>query len=169
MERFWARMAKAGNDECWVWTRGKSTSGYGRFWIMGETRSAHRIAWELTNGSIPEGMCVLHRCDNPPCCNPAHLFLGTQADNTEDKRQKGRAASGTAHGRVTKPWRTARGERQWKSKLTDDTVLAIRKRRSEGVYLKHIAADFGISISEVSKICRGATWKHLLENIDDRS
>jgi hypothetical protein len=94
--RFWKKVDQSGGpDACWVWTAGRGgTMGYGSF-QMGTYRNthhvrAHRMAWELTNGPIPAGKYVCHRCDNPPCCNPAHLFLGTQGDNLRDMYAKGR-------------------------------------------------------------------------------
>lgn len=93
MERFWAKVDRRGPDDCWEWTAGCNRKGYGKFSLDGATRQSHRISWELANGQIPEGLCVLHRCDNPPCCNPAHLFLGTHADNHADRSLKGRHAN----------------------------------------------------------------------------
>lgn len=82
----WVRIAEG----CWGWEGSKDTGGYGRLWIAGKTFAAHRISWELTNGAIPLGLLVLHRCDNRECVNPAHLFLGTHTDNMRDKMAKGR-------------------------------------------------------------------------------
>lgn len=85
--RFWAKVDRG--DDCWEWTGIKDPNGYGRCGMFGETL-AHRVAWKLTREAIPGGLFVLHRCDNPPCCNPDHLFLGTQADNIADMDHKGR-------------------------------------------------------------------------------
>jgi len=88
-ERFWAKVDRT--DDCWLWTACRTTHGYGQFRPeRSRGAQAHRVAWELTNGPIPAGMLVLHRCDNPPCVNPAHLFLGTQSDNMRDMYAKGR-------------------------------------------------------------------------------
>src|SRR5947209_19812053 len=92
--RFWRRVVVAGADDCWVWTGARSKSGYGRIGADRPRRvlQAHRVAYELTNGvHLPPEDCVLHRCDNPPCCNPAHLFLGDRAVNNADMDAKGRA------------------------------------------------------------------------------
>lgn len=95
MERFWSKVKKT--ETCWVWTAGtfKYRNGYGQFRVRrGDPPAyAHRFAWELVNGPIPQGLHVLHRCDNPPCVNPAHLFLGTQIDNYRDMVSKGRSRS----------------------------------------------------------------------------
>ena len=91
--RFWAKVRKT--DGCWLWTAGTFARryGYGQFGLNGHPHKAHRLAWEFTNGPIPEGLSVLHHCDNPPCVNPAHLFLGTRGDNTRDMMMKGRSRS----------------------------------------------------------------------------
>lgn len=84
-KRFWSKIGKKGNDECWEWKRHKTPLGYGRFWNGNRLVNAHRIAWELINGAIPEGMNILHKCDNRACCNPNHLYLGDQSDNNSDR------------------------------------------------------------------------------------
>ena len=104
--RLWLNIDQLGGPEaCWPWL-GKQRYGYGQIWASGRLVLAHRLVWELTLGPIQPGLCVLHRCDNPPCCNPAHLFLGTKADNVADMMAKGRHAAGPS-------WRAAvsRGRR----------------------------------------------------------
>ncbi len=88
--RFWRCVDVAPIEECWLWKRSTFKFGHGRYWIGGKGRQAHRVAWELLYGQIPEGLCVLHKCDVPRCCNPKHLFLGTQGDNMNDRDSKGR-------------------------------------------------------------------------------
>lgn len=92
-ERFWSKVDRSG--DCWMWTASRNASGYGRFGgsNSGGSYLAHRMCWELHNGPIPDGLCVLHRCDNPACVNPAHLWLGTRDDNNKDKTAKGRNVS----------------------------------------------------------------------------
>lgn len=96
---------------CWEWENGRSTSGgYGVLSINNKQEKAHRAMWRSEFGEIPEGMCVLHKCDNPPCCNPDHLFLGTVADNNKDRDSKGRQAKGRS---VTRNRRSFRGEQDY--------------------------------------------------------
>lgn len=142
-ERFWEKVVKA--DGCWSWT-GATAYGYGRIGAGGTYGSAlmaHRVSWELHNGPIPEGMNVLHRCDNPPCTNPDHLFLGSHADNVADKVAKGRGAAGEKHGR---------------RKLTQAQAVAVYNDYRSGMLLKEIAAKHGISQAAVSLIGRGRRW-----------
>lgn len=94
-EQFWARVERG--DGCWLWQGMTISGGYGRVGWRGMKAVAHRVAWELTYGPIPEGLWVLHRCDNPPCCNPEHLFLGSRLDNIADMVAKGRGANRFTH------------------------------------------------------------------------
>jgi hypothetical protein len=98
-DRFWARVDRTTTpDGCWPWTGGAGGFGYGRLRLGKKKVMTHRVAWELTNGPIPEGILVLHDCDNPPCCRPDHLFLGDHAANVADRHAKGRTAMGDRHG-----------------------------------------------------------------------
>jgi hypothetical protein len=105
-----------GADECWPFLNARDRKGYGRVFHRGKVRWAHRVAWELANGPIPEGMWVLHSCDNPPCCNPAHLRLGTPADNAADRDARGRR-------------RPPRGEANGRAKLSAEDVVDLRRAR----------------------------------------
>lgn len=118
--RFWKKVNKDGplqlhmESSCWMWTKAKDRNGYGRFWSGTQTIRAHRAAWTLANGPIsPDNICVCHRCDNPGCVNPEHLFLGSNADNTQDMITKGRkvVVSGDRHYARLYPERVARGQK----------------------------------------------------------
>jgi len=147
-QRFWSKVDKS--DGCWLWTAAKSSGGYGQFSVGDRMQKAHRVAWELTHGPIPKGdgyhgTCVLHRCDVRACCNPSHLFLGSNAANVADKVAKGRQAH-------------LHGEAHCRSKLTEAWVTEIRA--ASGTQ-EVIAARFGISRQQVSKIRTGHSWAHL--------
>ncbi len=118
----------------------------------------HRLSYRLCVGPIPEGMCVLHRCDNPPCINPAHLFLGTNLDNISDKVQKRRQASGQ---KVRKNHGHLKGEVVVTSRLTAEQVMEIRRREHAGEKNASLAEEFGISETHLQYIVRGKAWAHL--------
>lgn len=152
-DRFWEKVNKSGPNGCWLWTAAVDRKGYGLFGIhqrTGGNTGAHRMAWELTNGPIPDDMSVLHNCpggnDNPRCVNPAHLWLGNQAENMADMQAKGHSTTGT---------------RNSQAKITDDDVLEIRRLVADGVRRKEVAARFGICGSSVDNIVNGTTWKHV--------
>lgn len=134
---FWSHVTRGSEDECWVWSGPVNTDGYGDMNIArATTRQAHRFAYRLLVGEVPPGWVVCHTCDHPPCCNPRHLFAGTQADNMADKAAKGRAA---------------RGERNGASKLSAHQYLEIERRSADGEPQKSIAASFGVSPQAVSQ------------------
>lgn len=113
-DRFWSKVAIVDDEtSCWEWQAGKLKYGYGRVRVGDKNQLTHRIAWSLIYGEIPEGICVLHHCDNPPCCNPKHLFLGSIADNNADCVAKGRhiAPCGDAHWSRQHPESRARGDK----------------------------------------------------------
>lgn len=89
-ERFWSKVNKGSPEDCWEWTGARLPWGYGRMQKNGHLVGSHCVAYELAYGSVPKGYFVLHKCDNPPCCNPSHLFLGTNQDNMNDMISKGR-------------------------------------------------------------------------------
>lgn len=147
-DRFWCKVERRDPDACWPWTASVQRGGYGQFGVQGTMRAAHRVAYELTHGvALAQAQHVCHRCDNPRCCNPGHLFLGTQADNLADMRAKGRARGGSMPG-TSNP----------ASRLTESMVAEIRRRLAAGERQVDIAAAVGISRAAVSKIRTGRTW-----------
>ncbi len=152
-EAFWSRVKRGAANQCWEWTSYRNDSGYGVVNTKnGILYRAHRLAYEFTNSPIPEGLFVCHRCDNPPCCNPAHLFLGTPAENNIDMHQKGR--NGRDCG--------AQGESNYGAKLTAADVQAIRARYAKGgVYQRDLAAEYGLTLHATNAIIRYRTWMHV--------
>jgi len=153
-ERFWEKVDNSGGpDSCWPFTgRARTENGYGVFGAGGNFRPrnwiASRFAWLETNGD-PGPLFVLHRCDNPICCNPTHLFLGTQADNIADCIAKGRKS--------TPP--VGKGESNPGAKLTRQEVENIRRRRKAGEQIKEIALSVAVSKSQVERIVYGRHWR----------
>lgn len=139
--RYWPKVGKVADDDCWLWlAKAKHPYGYGRMTAgRGVHLKAHQIGWALANGPIPEGMSILHRCDNPGCCNPAHLFLGDQAANMGDAKRKGRMSKPPIH----------RGASHHLAKLSDEQVSAIRDDQRSATA---VAADYGIATKTVYRI-----------------
>jgi hypothetical protein len=145
-ERFWRNVHCPMHSECWLWLAYTNPRGYG---MIGRGRRgegtilAHRLSWEIHHGPIPDGLCVLHRCNNPPCVFPGHLFLGTRADNNRHASEC----------RIT-----PRGEAHWNSKLTEEQVRTIRAMPESQ---SKIAKLFGIGRIAVQNIKSGKTWMWL--------
>lgn len=146
-ERFWAKVDRRSDDECWLWQASVSSCGYGQFNIGGKVFISSRVAWALVKATEPGEQQVCHHCDTPACCNPAHLFLGTQRDNIADMVAKNRARSGGA-----------RGERQWKTRLTEAQVLHIRSSPRKSADL---ARELGVWPTAICNIRKGRTWAWL--------
>jgi HNH endonuclease len=155
--RFWELVDTSGTAGCWIW-KGSLANRYGYF---GSKVAAHRFSYELHHGPIPDGMCVCHRCDNPPCVNPAHLFLGTYADNNRDAVAKGRQAKGETHGSRKHPEKWKRGEGHYEAKLTDDAVREMRALHAAGMGYKSLARRYGISTETAHRAVKKRTWKHV--------
>ena len=161
LERFGAKINKGEPDECWLWVGARNPSGYGKIKAHGGFLAAHRVAFALAHGPILPGMCVCHSCDNPPCCNPAHLFLGTNKDNTLDAIAKGRIAIGRRCGAYTHPENRPRGSSHGNAKLNEALVVAIRRDGLAGISRKAIAEKYQICQSNVSLILLGKAWGHV--------
>ena len=147
MQRFYNKVNKDGPNGCWEWAAYRNHDDYGGFWLDGEMKRAHRTSWMLEHGSIPDGLHVLHHCDNRKCVNPDHLWLGTHADNMRDMAEKGRAASNPQP-----------GETNGRAKLTEADIPAIR---ADNRFLRVIAAEYGVSPKQISRIKRRERWTHI--------
>jgi len=161
-ERFWAKVSIGGADECWNWKGTPNRYGYGQFrmdWRTTDIRHAHRVAWELTSGNIPDKLLVCHSCDNRLCCNPRHLFLGTHQENTHDAMVKGRLAKGDQ----LYPEQRQQGK---KRKLNDLQVIGIMARVLQGASKLQTAREFGVNVITVHSIVEGKTHKHLFVRED---
>ena len=151
----------AGPDACWPWTGAVTGKGYGTFGVNHKLLVAHRLIYQLVNGPIDKSLFVCHKCDNPPCCNPAHLFPGTIADNSADMVSKGRQSHGEKHSKAVLPGRQ-RGEKHYAAKLTEVQVLEMRRLRGLGASNRELATQFATPISTVQKIILHQTWRHVL-------
>jgi hypothetical protein len=145
-DRFFNRVEKT--DSCWLWTGSRNELGYGMVWDRtkkwGKKRATH-VSWEIHFGAIPKGQVVCHKCDNPPCVRPDHLFLGTQKENLQDMARKRRSTI---------------GERNPGAKVTEEIVRAIRQQPSS-LYDREVAQMFHISRKQVGNIRRRHSWKHV--------
>lgn len=154
VERFWSKVKVLGSDECWPWQAAfRNNSGpqqaYGAFWLNGRHQPAPRVALLLSGVAVPPEMEVCHRCDNPPCCNPSHLFIGAPQANVDDKVSKGRQV---------------RGDRVHTAKLTDAQVAEIRAAKPDGKRAPNglpgqLAAKYGVTKQYLSEIWSGKSWR----------
>lgn len=151
---FWSKVDQTdGPDACWPWSGGRDPNGYGRFSVLRRGVGAHRMAWQFTNGPIPNGCIICHHCDNKSCCNPRHLYAGTYSDNMNDA---------VLRGQIT----IRRGEQHHGARLTPSIILRIRRRyadlvvdgRRHGI-LKILADEFGITKPHLHKIINRNLWK----------
>lgn len=156
-DRFWLKVDVREPNECWEWQAGRGHYGkaklnYGAFaFFRGLSTTAHRAAYLITHGEVPDGIFVCHDCDNPPCCNPNHLFLGTGKDNAADRDQKGRYVLGDR----------PKGTRNHNAKLDDSLVAEARLRVAGGESLKPIAKEYGVSSEALAQAVKGHTWTHV--------
>jgi len=145
-EKFWGRVDSSGGEHaCWPWLGYITQDGYGLVGFERRQRGTHRVAWQLANGPIPDGLWVLHRCDNPPCCNPAHLFLGSVADNNRDRHAKGR----------TRGWAGRNGPAHHFYRVTPAMLAVAREMRARGWTQQRIADHLNISRGRVAHIVSG--------------
>jgi len=145
LARYWAKVDKRGDDECWPWTRSLSAGkdGYGHLNINQVIFDSHRLTWALVYGEIPDGLCVLHKCNFKPCCNPKHLYLGTKADNMADLKATGHNFAINAC-------------------LTDEQVRSLREEVKSGVPQNKLAYRLRMDPTAFSRMIRGKTYKHVV-------
>lgn len=132
---------------CWEWTASFDSGGYGVIKVGGENKKAHRVSYEIFNGSIPEKMCVCHKCDNPKCINPDHLFIGTQQANIADRQNKCRSNGGSLQ-----------GEKNKSAKLTNMQVAEIKRAIADGCPQKDLAIKYSVSATTIWAIKHGLKW-----------
>jgi hypothetical protein len=132
-----------GPDACWPWTRSCTHAGYGQVYAHGKNRYAHRLSWENAFGPLPGGAFLCHRCDNPPCCNPNHLFVCTQAENIGDAARKDRVS-----------W----GEHRHSARLRAADIPTIRRLVRQGLTHRAVAARFGVARETITKVASGRSW-----------
>jgi hypothetical protein len=142
MERIWSRVKRGAADECWLWTGATNDKGYGFAWMDGRSVRVHRVVFEQENGPIPLGFEPLHSCDNPPCCNPGHLVLGTHAQNVADMATK---------------LRSTHGERNPSSRFKESDIRMIRS----GGDARDLARIYGTTPTYIRQIQRKIVWKHV--------
>jgi hypothetical protein len=159
--RFWKKVAIGGPDDCWLWTgaqlgsngrHDEQRSGYGYMWVERQKKSVyvHRVAWAYEYGDFHDVLVVCHHCDNPICCNPKHLFLGTRGANNRDRARKGRGRESRQN-----------GEDNPCAKLTEADVRQIVARVEAGESQSIVGADFGIQQPQVSRLVHRASWAHI--------
>jgi hypothetical protein len=150
-ERFWSKVDRRGPDDCWLWTAAVDKRGYGKFSIArSQWTAASRVAYALSNGIIPDGTFICHSCDNPGCCNPAHLWIGDSKSNHDDMLDKGRQHCPRND-----------GEHNPRAIFTADDVLSIRQRIAQGETRMAISREYGVSWGTVDHAVRKITWRHL--------
>jgi len=146
LERFLAKVSPEPVSGCWLWKGHVRRDGYGTFTEKRKTRGAHRMAWILLRGEIAAGLLVCHKCDQPCCVNPEHLFLGTHRENVHDMLRKGRARTGARH-----PF----------AKLNVEKVAQIRALLAQGLSQSEAARQWGVSVTTIHAIARGKTWREV--------
>lgn len=159
--RFWSKVEKRGANECWEWTGARTGHNYGSMKLNGRMVGSHRLALIVSGVELSDDLQACHRCDNPPCCNPAHLYAGTYYENHADKARRGRQRTGDAHHARAHPEIIPRGERHGMAKLNDEAVREIRKSHQEGENYLQISTRLNFHPTTIGLVVRKKTWKHV--------
>lgn len=152
--RFWRKVEKLGPDECWNWKSTRSHYGHGQFSIHYKKFVSSRISFFIANGEFPNRLFVCHRCDNPSCVNPAHLFLGTQKDNIQDMMAKGRGPAKRVGNRVL-------GDSRVGAILTEAKVREIRSKHASGIAMRALGREYGVNRVTIRYVVKRRTWTHI--------
>jgi hypothetical protein len=150
MQRFWSKVKLSTASDCWLWIGSTKECGYGQFKFKGKPTPSHRMAYELVKGPVPEGLVVCHSCDVRACCNPDHLWVGTQAENLQDAKAKGRVSNVTPD----------KGENHKLSKLSNQDRAEIITLKAEGRSYRGLARLFSVSSTTIHEICNGKSYKY---------
>lgn len=162
VQRFWSKVDIKGENECWLWIAARFKEGYGAFKLNGQNKKASRVAFVISNGSIPNGMLVCHSCNNPPCCNPKHLFAGSYDDNMKHMIACGRSLAGDLNPMRIGGDFVIRGEKHPSSKMTQEKVLDIRKRHADKTAsLGFLAREYGVTKQSIYAIVHRKSWTHI--------
>lgn len=145
-DRFWEKVDRGDPDECWEWQAGTAPGGYGLITKEGESEIATRVVWELKYDEKPGDLNVLHKCDNPPCVNPSHLYLGDQSDNLFDHMEAEDRNYGEDHPGA---------------KLTENQVKDIRRKAEEGTEREELAKEYEVTVQNISAVVRKDSWTHI--------
>lgn len=165
-KRFWSKVSKGANADCWPWLAYRDKDGYGQFWLNGTNVRATAVALLLVGRPLKNGECGLHTCDNPSCCNPFHLFAGTREDNVADRESKGRTAKGDSHGCRKHPETIRKGERHHFSKLTPEIVRLCRYLYLSGKGTLHgLARQYNVAYPVMRSAVSGKTWSHVDDSL----
>lgn len=157
--RLFSRTVRDGG--CLIWQGAKNSKGYGYFSLSGRPVKAHRASYSINVGRIPDGMMVCHRCDNPSCVEPAHLFLGDAVANMRDAASKGRLKAITSKQNHFRAGHSPRGQDGSGAKLTEAQAIEIIGKRRSGVTTKILAAEYGVDRTTIQRLVRGTHWNHL--------
>lgn len=184
-QRFWSHVHMPSADECWPWSLSRGNHGYGQVSYQRTMHLTHRIAYEMTHGPIPDGLWVLHSCDNPPCCNPKHMFLGTHTDNMRDMTAKGRNGvhrhperypRGDSHPSRTMPERLSRGDNHYtrqhpekvmrgelngRARFTEQNIRDMRQQHEQGIAIRELARRYKADRKTIQAIVKHRIWRHI--------